>query len=90
MPCFKQLLQRLSLDIIAPVNFSSVISHVFRRDPLPNALLLVEHLARACSGCGCAGVNLRPGVYFYSINEYHYGYLRQAFIRRRRLFEYIQ
>ena len=71
MPCFLyQRLQRLSLDIVAPVNFSSVISHVFRRDPLLNALLLVERLARACGGCGYAGVNLRPGIYFYSVNEY--------------------
>ena len=52
------------------MNFSGVISHVFRRDPLSNALHLVEHLAHACGGCGYAGINLRPGVYFYSINEY--------------------
>ena len=29
-----------------------------------------ERLARACGGRGYAGVNLRPGVYFYSTNEY--------------------
>ena len=90
MPCsLYQRLQQLSIDIVAPVNFSSVISHVFRQDPLLNALHLVEHLVHACGGCGYAGINLRPGVYFYSINEYPDGYLRQAFIRKRRLLEHI-
>ena len=90
MPCsLYQRLQQLSIDIVAPVNFSGVISHVFRRDPLPNALHLVERLAHACGGCGYAGINLRPGVYFYSINEYPDGYLRQAFIRKRRLLQHI-
>ena len=76
-----QRLQRLSIDIVAPVNFSGVISPVFRQDPLRNALHLVERLAHASGGCGYAGINLRPGVYFYSKNEYPDGYLR------RRLFE---
>ena len=78
-----------ALNIVAPVNFSGVITHVFRRDPLPNALHLVEHLVHACGVCGYAGINLRPGVYFYSINEYPDGYLRHAFIQKRRLLEHI-
>ena len=41
---------------------------------LPNALFLVERLAHACDGFGYAGINLRPSVYFYSINEYPDGY----------------
>ena len=90
MPCFlSPRLQRLSIDIVAPVNFSSLLSRVFQRDPLPNASLLVEHLACAFGGRGYAGVNLKPGVYFYSTNPPG-AYLRQAFIRRRRLFEHIR
>ena len=58
-------------DIVAPVNFVFLAMFVlfFQQDPLPNASLLVERLARACGGCGYAGINLRPGVYFYSTNE---------------------
>ena len=67
-------------DIVAPVNFSSLLSHVFRRDPLQNASLLGELLARACGGRGYAGVNLRPGVYFYSQTNPPDGCLRQAFM----------
>ena len=90
MPCFlSPRLKRLSIDIVAPVNFSSLFSRVFQRDPLPNAPLLVECLACTCGGRGYAGVNLKPGIYFYSTNEYPGGYLRQAFIQRRRLFEHI-